>query len=194
MRVENEGILTKLGIYIDENNNEIECCSRCVLEVMGSNNKIYIGKNVKNLLYHNEVIGIRCGSNNTIIIGDGTTHGSDCAIKLGDNCLVSLGEDCMLSNEVLYSCQGTGNSIVIGEHVWFGLRSAALSGSKIGDGSIVGACGILDGQFPNNCIVAGNPAKVIRQNVAWHRSRDEKNIERVNLKYRELTMQIQGKE
>lgn len=60
--------------------------------------------------------------------------------------------------------------IVIGNHVWIGLRSTILYNTEIGDGSIIGACSLVKGAIPNNCIAAGNPAKVIRRDISWSRN------------------------
>jgi acetyltransferase-like isoleucine patch superfamily enzyme len=59
--------------------------------------------------------------------------------------------------------------IVIGDRVWVAARSLMLKGSKIGDGSVVGAGSVVTREIPKNCIAAGNPAKVIKQNVSWDR-------------------------
>lgn len=61
-------------------------------------------------------------------------------------------------------------SIFIGKHVWLGNKCTLLSGTKIGNGSIVGANSLVKKKFPNNCIIAGNPANIKRKNVAWDRS------------------------
>jgi acetyltransferase-like isoleucine patch superfamily enzyme len=44
-----------------------------------------------------------------------------------------------------------------------------LGGSSIGDGSVVGLGSIVKGSFPNNCILAGSPAKTVRRDIAWER-------------------------
>ena len=61
------------------------------------------------------------------------------------------------------------NCIVIGEHTWIGWGAFLLSGTNIGNGSIVGAKSVVKGQYPNNCSIAGNPAKIVRENIAWSR-------------------------
>lgn len=53
--------------------------------------------------------------------------------------------------------------IEIGKNCFIGVNSLILKGSKIGDGCIIGAGSVVIGKFPNDCIIAGNPAKVIRK-------------------------------
>jgi acetyltransferase-like isoleucine patch superfamily enzyme len=53
--------------------------------------------------------------------------------------------------------------IAIGNGVWIGFDSVVLPGVRIGDGAIVGARSVVTGDVPPYAIVAGNPARVIRQ-------------------------------
>ena len=62
-----------------------------------------------------------------------------------------------------------GRSIVIGDHVWIGHRATLFSGCEIGNGSIIGINTFVNKKFPANCSIAGNPAKIIKENVAWRR-------------------------
>jgi acetyltransferase-like isoleucine patch superfamily enzyme len=53
----------------------------------------------------------------------------------------------------------------IGRNCFIGARSIILPGVSVGDGVIVGAGSIVVRDVPPNCIVAGNPARVIRENI-----------------------------
>lgn len=61
----------------------------------------------------------------------------------------------------------TAKPVYIGENVWIGYRALIMKGVTIGDGSIVAANSVVTKDVPPHCIVAGNPAKVIRENVNW---------------------------
>lgn len=52
---------------------------------------------------------------------------------------------------------------VVGNDVWFGHNAVVMPGVKIGDGAIIGAFAVVTKDVPPYTIVAGNPAKVIRQ-------------------------------
>lgn len=51
----------------------------------------------------------------------------------------------------------------VGRNVWIGFDCCLLPGVTIGDGSIVGARSVVAQDVPPYTIVAGNPARVIRQ-------------------------------
>lgn len=53
----------------------------------------------------------------------------------------------------------------IGENCFIGGQSLILPGVRIGNGCIVGAGSVVTKSVPDNCIVAGNPARIIQRNV-----------------------------
>lgn len=55
-------------------------------------------------------------------------------------------------------------SIVIDDDVFIGTHSIILKGVHIGARSIVGAGSVVTKDIPQDCIAAGNPAKVIKRN------------------------------
>ncbi len=100
---------------------------------------------------------------------------------------LNIGKDCLFSFEIKIYC-GDGhsifdlttgkrinpqikglpkNTITIGDHVWVGMRSIILNKTVLGKCDIIGAGSIVKGEYPNNCVIAGSPAKVIRKNVTW---------------------------
>ena len=56
----------------------------------------------------------------------------------------------------------TKGPIVVGDDVWIGNRATILSGTKIGQGAVIGACAVVSGHVPPYAVVAGNPAKIVR--------------------------------
>jgi acetyltransferase-like isoleucine patch superfamily enzyme len=56
----------------------------------------------------------------------------------------------------------------IGKSCFVGIGSIILSGIKIGDSCVIGAGSVVTKDVPSNCMVAGNPAKVIKENIVMH--------------------------
>ena len=97
--------------------------------------------------------------------------------------LISIGRDVVISREVMllthdYSIEtalhsvGMGSvdrsiktdaGISIGNNSFVGARASLLPGTSIGDNCIIGACAVVKGRVPDNSIVIGNPAKVVKR-------------------------------
>ena len=54
-------------------------------------------------------------------------------------------------------------SIKIGDNVWIGSNATILGGVTIGNGAIIGANALVTHDVPENTIVAGIPAKILRE-------------------------------
>lgn len=52
--------------------------------------------------------------------------------------------------------------ITVGNNVWLGGGAIVCPGVTIGDNSVIGAGSVVTRDVPANCVVAGNPARVIR--------------------------------
>lgn len=147
--------------------------------------------------------------NTSVTINDSCTFEANLEVHPNQGKKIIIGRDCMFSYDIdLWSGDGhaifdvntakrineTGKAaahkdmIVIGEHVWVGKKAFIMSGTNIGDGSIVGACSLVKGIFPNNCSVGGNPAKQIRTDIAWSRNGYADRLEQCGgIKYAALT-------
>lgn len=55
-------------------------------------------------------------------------------------------------------------SVVIGAYCWLGMNTIVLPGVEIGDFTVIGAGSVVTKSFPDGyCVLAGNPARVIKQ-------------------------------
>ena len=77
--------------------------------------------------------------------------------------------------------------VSIDEHVWIGAGVVIMPQSRIGVGSVVGASSLVKGSFPNNCMLAGTPAKIIKRDIAWSLQFGAE-IEDCNIKYANHTL------
>jgi acetyltransferase-like isoleucine patch superfamily enzyme len=53
--------------------------------------------------------------------------------------------------------------IVIEEGAWVGINSTILPGVTVGKNSVVSAGSIVSKDVPDNCVVAGNPAVIVKR-------------------------------
>lgn len=102
----------------------------------------------------NENVQISCGD--TIEIGEGATIGRDVCIRSYDGHIIE---------EEGYKIAAPIN---IGKHVWIGQGATILKGVTIGDGAIIASGALVTKDVPAHAIVAGIPAKVVKENIKWH--------------------------
>lgn len=94
-------------------------------------------------------------------------------IQFGSNCLLSW--DILIMDTDFHKLKdGLGNivnsprPIIIGDKVWIGCRCTVLKGSIIPNNCVIGAGSIVNRQLErDNCIYAGSPCKIIKENISW---------------------------
>ena len=57
--------------------------------------------------------------------------------------------------------------VTIGNNVWIGMNATILKGVNIGDGAVVAAGAVVSKDVPARTLVAGVPARVVRENIKW---------------------------
>lgn len=59
----------------------------------------------------------------------------------------------------------SGKGIKVGNNCWIGAKATFLDGSEIGNGCIVAAGAVVIGKFPDNVIIGGIPAKILKNRI-----------------------------
>ncbi len=93
-----------------------------------------------------------------------------------DEAFVTIGDDCFIGPNVsIYTaCHSTdpverntrqewARPVTIGHNVWIGGSTTILPGVTIGDNVTIGAGSVVVKNVEPNCVIAGNPAKVIKK-------------------------------
>lgn len=86
-------------------------------------------------------------------------------IEIGDYTNIGPNVGIISANHGFFDNSQHSNAqpIIIGKHCWIGMGAVILPEVELGDYTIVGANAVVTKSFKEgNCIIAGNPAKVIR--------------------------------
>lgn len=142
-----------------------------------ASNKIILGNNVKIGAYskllstsHLATYGKGLLIGNNSAVGDFTHFGAPGGIIIGDD--VIMGSYVSFHSEnhnfgdlkTLIREQGVNSKgITIGNNNWVGAKVTFLDGSKIGDNCVVAAGAVVKGEFPDNVIIGGVPAKILKE-------------------------------
>ncbi|WP_156922300.1 acyltransferase [Cohnella thermotolerans] len=88
-------------------------------------------------------------------------------VKIGSHCAISW--DVTITDTDYHTLEGTEPTmpVVIGDHVWIGCKAVILKGVTIGRGAVVAAGAVVSKDVPARALVAGVPARVVRENVSW---------------------------
>lgn len=131
--------------------NLVGLYSRTIIVTRSPGARIEIGHDVG-------ISGATIYARKGITIGDHTMIGGN--VKILDNDFHPIEAEARLANDP--DKIGT-KEIVIGKNCFIGCNSLILKGAVLGDGCVVGAGAVVTGQFEAGCVIAGNPARVIKR-------------------------------
>mgnify|MGYP004466128035 CR=1 FL=1 len=150
-------------------------------------NMTYIGRPTfiegrKNIYIGNRVrvfpgIRVEAIGNGTIKIGDNTAIEQNVHIISGER-ILNIGDGTTISANVFISnvdheYKDIDKSVMeqplqfketqIGKSCFIGYGAVILPGTRLGNHCIVGANAVVRGSYPDNCVIAGNPARIIKE-------------------------------
>ena len=138
--------------------NLVGLYSRTIIVTRAPRAVIEIGNNVG-------ISGATIYARKGIYIGDNTCIGGNCKILDNDFHPIDMEDRIRLLNDV----HGGDSNLIptreihVGKNCFLGCNSIILKGTVLGDGCVVGAGAVVSGKFEDNCVIAGNPAKVIKR-------------------------------
>ncbi len=148
------------------------------VSINGDNNKVVIGE--KCAVYDTNF----CieDNNGEIFIGNKTRIFGKCELAAIEGTKIKIGENCLISSSTHFRT-GDSHSIVdlegnrinpskdieLGNHTWVGTRVLVTKGAATGENTVIGAGAILTKNFGENngVVLAGSPAKIVKENINW---------------------------
>jgi acetyltransferase-like isoleucine patch superfamily enzyme len=109
-----------------------------------------------------------------VFVNQGATIVAYVSISIGDDCRIGdyVGIYDTDHHPVEQGAEVRQAPVVIGRNVWLGRGAIVLPGVTIGDHAVVGAGSVITSDVPARTLVAGNPARVVRELSAedgWRR-------------------------
>ncbi|HGV8387121.1 chorismate mutase [Enterococcus faecium] len=122
-------------------------------------------------IYMEPVINFDYGYN--IFVGENFYANFNCTfldvstIEIGDNCMFAPNVQLYTATHPLHPVKRNSGleyakPIKIGDNVWLGGGVIVTPGVTLGNNVVVGAGSVVTKSFPNNVVIAGNPARIIK--------------------------------
>lgn len=141
-----------------------------------SKNGVHFGNNVSIGAYSRVIVSTSLNNpGDKIVIGDNVGIGEFAylggggGLTIGDECIVGQYFSCHPENHncddlaVSIRHQGvTRKGIRIGNNCWIGSKVTVLDGVEIGRGCVIAAGSVVTKSFPENSIIGGVPAKLLK--------------------------------
>ncbi len=148
------------------------------IDINGNHNKVTIEKNVKfsgHLLVVGNHLNIHIGAYTTAI--NCYILARDKSVTIGKSCMISRGIEIRATDvHKVYDLESdirlnaTHSDVVLGSHIWIAANVTISKNVSIASGCIIAAGAFVNKSVTRpNSMIAGTPAKIIRQNVRWER-------------------------
>ncbi|GIN39434.1 sugar O-acetyltransferase [Heyndrickxia oleronia] len=153
----------KVRIYNQTLETEGEKRTQLLKELLGSTGEnIYMEPNIRFDYGYNTHVGENFFANFDCTILD------VCKVQIGDNCMFGPGVHIYTATHPLNPIERNSGKeyakpITIGNNVWIGGSAVINPGVTIGDNVVIASGAVVTKDVPDNVVVGGNPAKVIKQ-------------------------------
>ena len=124
------------------------------LEIVGENCKIHIKS------------GCMIGDNSYLVVKESNVNlilGKECGLSRNVKIMTSDGHPIYQKGKRI----NPAKDVVLEDNVWVADNVTILKGVHIGANSVLGIDSVITKSVPKNSIAAGNPAKVVKENITW---------------------------
>lgn len=155
--------LFNTGFVHKNDNTLLNICGKLIID-----GNYHIGRGSRIDIGQNGIVRIKgegfINANTQIIIMHSLIIGKDCIISW----------NCQFLDENFHKLKYDGmkkekaKGIEIGDHVWIGCNAKIYGGTMIPKGCVIAADSVVRSIFlEENCLIAGNPAQVVKRNIIW---------------------------
>jgi acetyltransferase-like isoleucine patch superfamily enzyme len=149
---------------------------------VGPGVSLEIGRNARVVLGRWSWIGHGCkirAHEGEVRIGAKTVLGQECTVSAYQR--VAIGRECILADRVMLIDFDHGvvdveqpirlqgiykRDVSVGNNVWIGYGACLLRGVSVGDNAVIGTNSVVTKSVPDNAVVGGVPARVLRMRAA----------------------------
>ena len=160
---EREEARRKARIYNQTLETEEEKRTKLLKELLGSTgDNVYMEPNIRFDYGYNTHIGENFFANFDCTILD------VCEVRFGDNCMLGPRVQIYTATHPLHPTERNSGKeyaklIIFGNNVWIGGSAVINPGVTVGDNVVIASGAVVTRDVPDNVVVGGNPAKVIKQ-------------------------------
>lgn len=178
-KLQKKVFLGKKSVFLNKKNlafgNNVTIEENCYIDGYALN-KICFGNNVKigafssiSSTSHMSKFGLGFKIGNNSGVGRFTEFGASGGIEIGDDVIMgsyvsfhSENHNYEDSNKLIREQGVTSKGIKLGNNIWVGAKVTFLDGCEISENSVIAAGAVVKGSFPDNVVIGGVPAKVLR--------------------------------
>jgi maltose O-acetyltransferase len=160
---EREGARRKVRIYNQTLEAEGKKRTELLKELLGSTGeKVMMEPNIRFDYGYNTHVGENFFANFDCTILD------VCEVRFGDNCMLAPGVQIYTATHPLHPAERNSGReyakpIRFGNNVWIGGNAVINPGVTVGDNVVIASGAVVTKDVPDNVVVGGNPARVIKQ-------------------------------
>lgn len=141
------------------NSLRVWCCKHIFKKcgnIVTINRKAYFGNGSNIEIGDDSGLGANCRIPNNIIIGN---H-----VMIAPDLLIFRNNHNYSDPEKPIGHQGISESepVILGNNLWIGQRVIINAGQTVADGTVIAAGSVVTKSFPENSVIGGNPARLIK--------------------------------